>query len=521
MGTVSPATPRRRIVLYYPQQRSDVARPPYVRYRDELPLALLSIAGGPIADGYEVVLIDGTRYPAEEAHRRVLEACEGALLYATTGILGYQVTDGLHCSRKVRARFPTLLSFIGGWFASVAPELQLRTGLYDAVALGQGEVLFRELVRAVDAGASLESVAGLALLRGGAIVRTAPRSVVSWSELAPTPWHLVDFELYREPQLRAAAHAQHAPRYGPVRAKVGISYVSSFGCPLRCTFCCSPFVSNARWKANDAEAVVDELAELKARWGFEGVHFYDANFGVSEVRVRGIAEGLLRRDLRLSSFAYVQAESVVRWAPDTLELLARAGLVEVLIGAEVGTTESMDRVQKNTRAAGNVEAAVALDRVGIHSLLTYILGLPGEDEASMRATLDEARRVVLAAPRARPEVWPYRPIPGSVEWERALALGFTPPATLEDWGRAGDYWSEHAWPGRISPAVERERRLFMHYSSLAQGRVRQHIGFWERRARRRLEQGSLRGARLEARAFSVFDRLTRPRKSLVTGADRE
>ncbi|MBI5361909.1 MAG: radical SAM protein [Planctomycetes bacterium] len=515
------STSRRRIVLYYPHQIAAAAEPPFVRYLDELPLALLSIAGGPIADGYEVVLVDGTRYAADEAHRRVLEACDGALLYATTGILGHQVADGLDCTRRVKARFPELPSFIGGWFASVAPELQLATGLYDAVAIGQGEFTFRELVAAVDSGAALEQVGGLALQRDGRVVRTAARSVTNLAERAPTPWHLVDFELYRAPQLRAAARRGVHGGFGPVPPRVGISYVTSFGCPLKCTFCCSPVVSGARWKARAGAAAADELAELQARWGFDGVHFHDANFGVSEPRMRVLADGLLRRGARFTWLAYMQAESILRYAPDTLDLLVRAGMDEILMGAEVGDSDAMERVRKNTRPTGNLDAAVELDRRGVHAYVTYILGFPGEDEASMRATLDEARRVVLAAPRARPEVWPYRPIPGAADWEQALELGYVPPATLEDWGRTGDYWSEDCWPGRIPPSVARERLLFMHYSSLAQGRVRQRMGAWERRARRRLEDGSFRGAGLEARAFHVLDRLRKSMRPVRSRATSE
>ena len=75
---------------------------------------------------------------------------------------------------------------IGGWFASVRPDLQLATGLYDAVVLGQGELTFRELVRAIDAGEPLDAIEGLALWRDRQVVRTPRRAVVGWDQIAPT-----------------------------------------------------------------------------------------------------------------------------------------------------------------------------------------------------------------------------------------------------------------------------------------------------------------------------------------------
>ncbi len=151
----APLTSPKRIVLYSPLQVDPASGVTYSK--DITPLALLTIAGGPVREGYEVVLVDGALYSQAEAHLRVLEACDGALLYATTGILGYQVADGFLCSRKVKSRYPELPAFIGGWFASSAPELQLETGLYDAVAIGQGELTFEDIVAAVACGEPLRS----------------------------------------------------------------------------------------------------------------------------------------------------------------------------------------------------------------------------------------------------------------------------------------------------------------------------------------------------------------------------
>ncbi len=129
---------KKKIVLYQPQQVDESLGLP--SSKDLLPLEMLHISAWPLRDGYEIVIVDGSICGSpDEAHRKVLEACEGALLYATTGILGYMVYDGLQCTRKVKARFPDLPAFVGGWFASVCPDLELRTGLFDAVVLGQGE----------------------------------------------------------------------------------------------------------------------------------------------------------------------------------------------------------------------------------------------------------------------------------------------------------------------------------------------------------------------------------------------
>ena len=506
----------KKIVLYYPVQ-SDPQRG-LVTSAHLLPLSLLAIAGWPLRDGYEVVLIDGNLHEQEEAHRLVVEACEGALLYATTGILGYQVADGLHCTRAVKAAHPALPAFIGGWFANAVPELQLESGLYDALAVGQGELTFRELVRAVDQGTDLAQVAGLCLWRAGKLEYTAPRKVVGWSDLCDTPWQLLDWPAYEERQ-RQPWHKNTVevmsplPGRGPDEPFTTISYFSSFGCPLDCAFCCSPETTNRRWKAIPAARMLDDIEALWRRWNFDAIHFFDANWGVAEKRVREFAQGLIERKIRIHYHAYMQADSVVSYSEETLDLLAESGLYAVIIGAETGSDETMAMIKKTTRGDDNIRAAQRLDERGISAYCTYLIAFPGEEPRSMLQTLDQCRRMASACPIATPSVWEYQPIPGAALYQPALEQGFDPPRTLEEWGAFYDYRRDTS-PGWLTPEVERMRKLYRHFTSVVGGELRGKIGFWERRAAARLAdaEGFARGwpgGLLEARAFHLWQKLER------------
>ena len=501
--------PRKRIVLYSPLQADPAGGVPYSK--DVLPLSLLTVAGGPVADGWEVVLIDGEIHDQAEAHRLAVEACEGALLFATTGIIGYQVADGYLCAGAVRARHPDLPMVIGGWFASTAPHLQLETGLYDAVALGQGEVTFQDVVAAIDAGEPLDSVPGLALWRDGEVVRTEPRGAVGWDRIAPVPWHLLDFERYAELQLaqRGKHQWEEIARPPMDRPFTAISYYSSFGCPLQCTFCCSPEVSGLRWKAMPAQRMVEDIVALRERWGFDVVRWMDANYGVMEKRVREVAEGLAAQDRPLYQTGYMQAPSVVRFSERTLEAMAASGFYDVLLGGETGDMETMALVKKTTKEGENLAAVRRLTAHGIGTQITYIIGLPGESEASMLATLDEVRRIQVECPTATPQAWPYRPIPGTPLFQQALDQGFRPPRDLVEWGSFGDYRRHESWKGRLPAHVSVRRRLFHHFAGLSKGVVRGRVGWWERRARRRLERDDWRLGRVEAKVFDVVSRLER------------
>jgi hypothetical protein len=171
----------------------------------------------------------------------------------------------------------------------------------------------------------------------------------------------------------------------------------------------------------------------------------------------------------------------------------------------------MKKIGKPIHGDDNVEAAVEMDKRGICASVTYIIGYPGEERDSMLATIDQCRRLHVAAPLARPTVWPYRPIPGTVMWDQAIALGYQPPQKLEEWGSIGEYHLEETWPGKIPPEVALARKMYQHYVTLDYGLARGKIGWWEKRARRRLEQGKLTNGfpsgLTEARAFDVYNRI--------------
>ena len=481
-----------------------------------LPLECLAAASYPDRDGYEVVIVDGSLLTQEEAHRRVVEACEGAMLYGTTGILGFMVKDAVQCTRKVHAAYPDLKKVIGGWFASVRPDLQLDSGMYDAVVVGQGELAMREIVEAVAAGEPLDDLKSLVLKRDGELVYNPRHPVVGWDKLLNMPWHLIqDIEPYRRAQLRPESHGDilrmPSPSWiGPRSPYFGITYFSSFGCPEPCTFCCSPFVTNRRWKAMPAERMLDDLQQLQERWGFDVVRFHDANFGVMEKRTREFAEGILERGLKFGWNCFIETHSILHYDSKTLDLMAEAGMHLAEIGAETGDEAFMkSNIGKPIKGDDNVQATKEMWDRGIESSVTYIIGYPHESPDSMLATLDQARRCQVVAPGSSPTVWPYRPIPGTKMWDEAIELGFQAPDELEHWGSLGEYHLHETWPGRIPPEVSKVRRLYCHYQTLARGLVRNKNGLWERLARWRLRSGNYTLGSVEAKIFDLCNRIAR------------
>ncbi|MEZ5976623.1 MAG: radical SAM protein [Planctomycetota bacterium] len=501
----------KRLVLFLPH-RADPGQGLRVA-ADLLPLELLQIAAVPAQEGYEIHLVDAMIH--EDYMERLMQLCDGALLFASSCILGYQVTHGAEVARAVRERFPDLPIVWGGWFPSVVPELYLTEGIADAVGLGQGELTFADVVHALDAGTPLDEVAGLALLRDGKVHYTEHRAVVGFDQIPEVPWHLLDFEAY--------VHQQHNPGRFKLRHKLpdpaGVpagtqlrtfSYFSSFGCPEPCTFCCSPIVTGRRWKAIPGDQLAEQLFELQDRFKFNHVRFQDANFGVAEKRSNAFCEALIEKGAPFWWNATYEIETIARYKEHSCDLLRDSKNHLVILGAEAGSKEQQERIKKKIDLENHLELALRriYDR-GIQTGTTWIIGYPGETRESMLATIDMAATMKHKFPGSASDIFPFRPIPGTEDFDRAVELGqYVPPTSLEEWGACLEYKYSSDASRLPDDIVERWRRYgstATFYDGLAGHGSKRLRKLMQRIAGWRLERGEYRFP-IEQKLYDVYAR---------------
>ncbi len=294
-----------------------------------------------------------------------------------------------------RLWFRTLLIW-GSWFPSVIPELYFEHNIADAVCIGQGEITFREVVQALHCGEPLANVPGLAVPKDGQMVYTDNRPVVGFDEFEPVPWHLLEYERYVELQLQPMRTQKVRHRfplpgdYTPMNPPKGFSFFSSFGCPEACTFCCSPAVSNRRWKAIPGKQLAEEIIELKARFGFDMLRFQDANFGVHEKRTQEFCQTMVDEDADIWWNGTIEIETIMRYKESTLDLLEESKCHLLWLGAEVGTAEMQERIKKDIRIDSIPIAIGEMVKRNIVPGTFWIIGFPGESQESMEQTLKQA-----------------------------------------------------------------------------------------------------------------------------------
>lgn len=454
----------KKVVMYLPH-RGDPHKGELIS-ADLLPLELVQIAGPALARGWEVVLLDAMI--EERALERVLEECADASVFCSSCILGYQIFDGVEMSNAVREKHPGIAIWWGGWFPSAVPELFFNGGSADAVCIGQGEVTFGEMLDAHESGLPLDGIPGVAVFREGHVVCGPRRNVVGFDAYPRAPFEVMDLKRYFAEQ-RRQTEIESSPNGRGIRhrfpdppgrsAYPAISYHSSFGCPEPCTFCNSPGVTNRAYKAYPASQLLDHIQEIMAKDPFVGLRFQDANFGVSEKRTREFAQGLLDRDIDVVWHATIEIKQVNQYSDATLDLMAQSGLFVAPTGAEAASWEQQEAIGKRIKPGETLNAIARLDERGIIAGTSYIIGYPDETEESMRATLEEARKIKLSFKHASVDVFPYRPIPGAELWQVALDRGYQPPTTAAEWGSMFEYKAD-SWKGAIPSSVQREWSIF-------------------------------------------------------------
>ncbi len=463
---------KKHIVLFLPHRANPAEG---VRVAADLtPLELLQIATFPVQEGYEVHLVDAMIH--EDYLEQLMELCEGALLFASSCILGYQVAHGAEVARVVRERFPDLPIIWGGWFPSCYPRQYFVEGIADAVALGQGEMTFWEVVQALENGTPLDDVPGLALWRDGEMVKTASRVIVGFDKIPPVPWHLLEFEKYVELQNDPGSMKVRHRYPDPLDWKEGepfrgFSFFSSYGCPEPCTFCCSPIVTSRRWKAIAGDALAEDLLELQDRFKFNIVRFQDANFGVAEKRSNAFCEKLIEHGSPFHWNATYEIETVARYKESSVDLLGDSRMHLAVMGAEAGSEEQQTNIKKKIDLEDHL--TLALDRLydrKITTGCTWIIGYPGESQESMLQTLRMAAMIKLRYKGSASDIFPFRAIPGSEDYETALKLGYEPPTALEEWGSHLEYKLEYD-DVHLPPLVERMWKRYHATASLYDGHI--------------------------------------------------
>jgi radical SAM superfamily enzyme YgiQ (UPF0313 family) len=239
----------------------------------------------------------------------------------------------------------------------------------DALVLGEGEEIFREIVGMPDRSRdALRDVPGLAILTADGWIKTREAKLPVLDSLAsPFQIGLVD--------------------------SVVTAHLETFrGCPLSCTFCQWGDLSDAR-RVFSTEYLIRELEAFRAV-GAAGVELVDAALNLNAKAFRNLvaaekAVGFLKQTVFKSEIYPAHLTD------DHLAFLEEIRPDCLGIGLQSYDEEVLRRMERPFNAARFEKVVHDVAGIAPNSVIEIIMGLPGDNPDSFRRTVERARKLPL------------------------------------------------------------------------------------------------------------------------------
>jgi anaerobic magnesium-protoporphyrin IX monomethyl ester cyclase len=293
------------------------------------PLYLASYARKKLGGGMEFKFTDGLLL----GMRRTLDEVKSF----KPDILGVSFTTSA-CEgafdfiNEVKRLYPDMLAVAGGPHPSVLPEEVLARSTADICVIGEGEETFAEIL----SGRKVQDIHGIVYRDGDSVIKNPSRKLIQDLDTIPFPARdlIEDWSIYKG--------------YYLAKRRPDMVVLSSRGCPYQCIFCSNPVwkTSKPYFRKRSPENIVEELSELKGRYGTREVFDETDDFNLSKENALKVSRAIAEARLGLTFKFQVRANTM---DAELARSIREMGAWLVFIGAESGNQRTLDGVKKKIK----------------------------------------------------------------------------------------------------------------------------------------------------------------------------
>jgi radical SAM superfamily enzyme YgiQ (UPF0313 family) len=290
----------------------------------------------------------------------------------------------------------------------------------DSLCLGEYDYTLVDLAEAVEEDANLAKVKGLCYRSNGGIRKNEPRELIKNLDALPFVSRVYKKHLNIKDYFYASLLYPQ------------VTILTARGCPYNCSFCNAPFKNS--YRARSVENVLDEFEYIQGELPeVKEVMIEDETFPVRKKRTLEFCEGLKERGIKLrwSCNARVNTDY------ETLRTMKLAGCRLLCVGFETPTQLALDSVRKGTTKELQLRFMEHARKLGLLVNGCFMLGLPGDSEESIRATIEFAKKL-------NPDTAQFYPLmvyPGTEAYRWAKEKGYL---VTEDYSKWVDSQGRHA-----------------------------------------------------------------------------
>src|SRR5271165_5236013 len=304
--------------------------------------------------------------------------------------------------KKIKETNPKIKITFVGPHVSVLPERSLKDCReIDFVVRKEFDYAVCEFAH----GKPLEEILGISFLKNGSVVHTPDRPEIQDLDSLP---HVT--EIYRRDL--------DVTKYNvPFLLYPYVSLYTTRGCPAQCTFCLWPqTLSGHPWRKRSTDDVAREMANAKELWPDVKEFFFDDD-----------------------TFNIQKARTIELCAK--LKAMKEAGCRLLIVGYESGDAQILKNIKKGATVERARDFTRDCHKLGLVIHGDFILGLPGETEASIRNTINFAKTLDCETI----QVSIAHAFPGTEFYEFAREGGFITNHEMSDSG--GHQMAHIEYPG--------------------------------------------------------------------------
>jgi len=291
----------------------------------------------------------------------------------------------------VRALKPVVKVVVGGYDPSLTSQAYEGMDV-DFIVRGEGEVTFRELLRALEQGGDFGRISGLSYRAGD-----------RWFHNSGRPVHRLEDDEIRLPNRKARV----LQGYTLLGRQVDVIETSR-GCTYDCSFCSIIAMRGRNFHTYKFDRILADITDARDH-GARTIFLVDDNITLNVHRFEALCHAIIDAGLnQLDYFVQAMTSAIATHGKTLAPLMREAGFRYVFLGIEnilEGDLEFLRATAKNTERDGGQHVAnasvKAIDYLRQNKMFVVgglIVGNPEDTRESIEANLAFARRYVD---------WPY------------------------------------------------------------------------------------------------------------------
>jgi radical SAM superfamily enzyme YgiQ (UPF0313 family) len=285
----------------------------------------------------------------------------------------------LRIAKEVKRLRPEAAIVFGGPQASVVSDQTLKSfPCVDFVLRGEAEESLPILLEELFGGRRFDLVPGLTHRSVWGVQRNVDAPLLVDLDALPSPaYHLTG-------ELRGLARA---------------SLELGRGCPFSCTFCSTNDFFRRKFRLRSPERILKDMRAIEAEYGIRDFDLVHDMFTVDRKRVQAFCHALIDSGQSYTWSCSARTDCVDE---ELIELMAAAGCNGMFFGVETGSERMQKIIDKHLDTRRAHEIIDIVERAGIRSTISLIIGFPQETRDDLRDTIAmfmHSARVPLSGPQ--------------------------------------------------------------------------------------------------------------------------